>query len=121
MKSFFKWLFEHKNEINYLYFSSFLLFLTMLSVSHYLCWEQPHYGIALFFLLYAVGQAFLEVCFFVLIAYLLKRWAPQWAFRCYIAVSFILMLMHYTQFTMVRLMDSSIRSEEHTSELQSRP
>jgi glucan phosphoethanolaminetransferase (alkaline phosphatase superfamily) len=108
MNRFFQIIFRHKNEINYLYFSSFLLFLSLLSASHYLCWEQPHYGLALFFLLYAVGQAFLEVCFFILIAYLLKRWAPQWAFNLFIGFSFLLMLLHYTHFTMVRLMDASL-------------
>lgn len=108
MGSFFQKIFNPKNEINYLYFSFFLLFLSMLSASHYVCSEQPHYGIALFFLLYAVGQAFLEVCCFILIAYLLKRWAPGWLFLCYIGLSFLLMLLHYTHFTMVRLMDASL-------------
>jgi glucan phosphoethanolaminetransferase (alkaline phosphatase superfamily) len=108
MSSFFQKIFNPKNEINYLYFSFFLLFLSLLSASHYLCWEQPHYGIALFFLLYALGQAFLEVCCFILIAYSLKRWAPRWAFLCFIGISFLLMLLHYTHFTMVRLMDASL-------------
>jgi glucan phosphoethanolaminetransferase (alkaline phosphatase superfamily) len=80
----------------------------MLSISHYLCWGEPIYGIALFFLLYAVGQAFLEVCFYILIAYALKRWAPRWVFRFYIGFSFILMTLHFTHFTMVRLMDASL-------------
>lgn len=107
MKTFIKKYFQQKNEVNYLYFSFFILFLSLLSFSHYLSWEQPPLSLRLFFLLYAIGEAFLEACFFVFIAHLLKRWAPQWIYLLFISGSFILLLVHFTNFTMVRLMDTS--------------
>lgn len=106
MKKFFHKLFGPKTEINYLYFSSLLLFLSLLSI--YINQEKSFDGISLFFLLYAIGQSFLEVAIFVLIAYLLMRWAPRWIFLFFISLSFILMLLHYTHFIMVRVMDASL-------------
>jgi hypothetical protein len=106
MKTFFKSLFTQKGEINYLYFSFLLLFLTLLSLLHFR--EQPMTGFPLFFLFYSVGQAFLEVCVFVLISALLKRWTPPWVFFLFISSSFVLLLLHLTNFIMVRLLDASI-------------
>lgn len=106
MKTFFKSLFRQKGEINYLYFSFLLLFLTLLSLLHFR--EQPLTGFPLFFLFYAVGQAFLEVCVFILISALLKRWTPRWVFFLFISFSFVLLLLHLTNFIMVRLLDASI-------------
>ncbi len=108
MKSFLQKIFGQKRDVNYLYFSSFLLFLTALSLSHFFTWELPLKGIPLFFFFYALGQALLEVCCFVLLAYILKRWTPRWLYFLYISLSFFLMLLHFTQFLMVRLLDSSI-------------
>lgn len=102
-----RWFFE-KHEINYLYFSVFFVALATFSLSHFLFLEQPLSGIHLIFLLYAAGQAFLEVWAFIFIAYILKRWAPSWAFFSFIACSFILLLIHFTDFTLLRLMDASI-------------
>ncbi|HSX25986.1 MAG TPA: hypothetical protein VLE89_03160, partial [Chlamydiales bacterium] len=96
------------NEINYLYFSFLLIFLSFLSLSHFLWIERPLFGIPLFFLLYALGQGLLEICVFILIAWVLKRWAPKWLFWLFISFSFILQLVHFTDFTLVRLMDVSI-------------
>ncbi len=97
-----------KREVNYLYFSFFLIFLTVLSFYHYVAAEQPLSGMSLFFLLYALGQAFLETSLFILIAHLLQRWAPPWTYRLFISISFLSLLLHFTHFTMVRLMDTSI-------------
>ncbi|HSX38461.1 MAG TPA: sulfatase-like hydrolase/transferase [Chlamydiales bacterium] len=102
-----QWCIE-KHEINYLYFSIFFVTLTTFSLSHFLFLEHPLLGIRLFFLLYAIFQAFLEVAGFILIAYVLKRWAPSWAFFSFIGFSFVLLLVHFTDFTMLRLMDASI-------------
>ncbi len=110
-KKFLRWLQKErplKNEINYLYFISLLVFLTLLSLSHFLSFETPLVGIPLFFLLQAFGQAILEVGLFVLIAYLLKRWAPRWTHLVFISLCFVLLLLHFTDFTLGRLMDTSI-------------
>ncbi len=102
-----RWFYE-KHEINYLYFSIFFVAISTFSLSHFLFLEQPVSGIRLFFLLYAACQAFLEVWTFILIAYILKRWAPSWAFFSFIAFSFMLLLVHFTDFTLLRLMDAPI-------------
>lgn len=103
----FRWIFE-KIEINYLYFSILFFVITALTLSHFLSIQSPLMGVPLFFLLYAMGQAFFEICSFVLVAYLLNRWAPRWAYSLFIALSFALLLVHFTDFTLIRLMDASI-------------
>lgn len=108
MKNFFKKIFGQKGEINYLYFSLLLIFLTMLSLSHYFTWDLPLRGLSIFFLFYAFGQALLEVFCFVLLAHILKRWTPRWFYFSYIYASFIFMILHFVNFLMVRLMDASL-------------
>lgn len=108
MKTFLQKFLGQKGQVNYLYFSCFLVFLSALSLSHFLNWELPLTAIPIFFLLYALGQAILEVSIFVLIAYILKRWSPRWVYLSFIGISFILMLLHFTHFIMVKLMDASI-------------
>ncbi len=98
----------HKGEINYLYFSFLLLFLTALSLSHFFTWDLPLKGIPLFFFLYAAGQSLLEILCFVMIAAILKRWAPKWVYFFFISASFFLMLFHFTHFLMVRVMDATL-------------
>ena len=66
------------------------------------------WGAPLFFLLYALGQALLEVFCFMLLGYLLHRWMPRWAFKLYIGLSFALLLAHFANITLVRLMDVSL-------------
>ncbi|MBI3900843.1 MAG: hypothetical protein HY324_01675, partial [Chlamydiia bacterium] len=100
--------FSQKNEVNYLYFSIFFVVLSIFSLYHLVFLEQPLWGVRLFFFLYSIGQALLEVWAFIFIAYSLKRWASRIAFASFIALSFILLLVHFTDFTLLRLMDSSI-------------
>jgi len=100
MKEFFKALGQHKKEINYFYFGSFFLFLSSLSI---LSSDLP-----LFFVLYGLGQAFLEVCLLLLVSHFLQKWAPRWVFSLFIAASFVLLLLHFTQFTIVRVMDTTV-------------
>ena len=94
--------------INYLYFSCILLFISCLSLYHFVRLDAPLFGIPLFFLIVAMGQALFEVFIFVLIAYLLRRWAPRFVYLSFVSLVFIFALLHYTQFTMVRLMDCTI-------------
>ena len=111
LKKFLAWLQRErprKFEINYLYFISLLAFLSLLSLTHFLSYETPFFGIPLFFVIQAIGQVFLEVGLFLLIAYLLKRWAPGWIHLLFISLCFVLLLVHFTDFTLGRLMDTSI-------------
>lgn len=111
MRKFFSKLFHfalEKIEINYLYFSILLLFISAFALSQFLLVDRPLFGIPLFFMLYALGQACFEVGIFVLAAYLLKRWAPRWVYYLFISTSFILLLIHFTNFTMIRILDASV-------------
>lgn len=100
--------FTFKHEINYLYFIFFLLTVSILSLSYFIKQESPVYGIQLFFIFYALGQSMLEVCFFMLIACLLKKWTPNWLYKLFIGISFVALLAHYVDFTLLRLMDTSL-------------
>lgn len=100
--------FSEKGEINYLYFTILFSGLILFTFSHFLLLEHPIFGIHLFFLVYAFGQAFLETWVFILITCLLKKWAPRWVLFVFVAFSFLLLLLHFTNFTMIRLMDAPI-------------
>jgi glucan phosphoethanolaminetransferase (alkaline phosphatase superfamily) len=108
MKNLIRTIFFQKVEINYLYFSCFLIFISALSFSHFWNWDHPLNGIPVFFFFYAIGQALLEVFFFIFFAYILNRWAHRWIYFLFIAFSFILMLLHFTDFLMVRVLDTSV-------------
>ncbi len=101
-------MFNNKHhEINYLYFSFLLLVLTLLTAPYFFKEETPLLGVHLFFLLYALGQSLMEVCFFVLVTCLLKQWTHRWVFYSFIGLSFTALLAHYVDFTLLRLMDTS--------------
>ncbi len=97
-----------KYETNYLYFSFFLLFLGLLTFLHYMTCEPSFSGISLFFALYAICQAFLEVSILVLISYFLKRWAPRWVSLLFICALFLFLILHFVDFIMARTMDTSV-------------
>ena len=97
-----------KTQINYLFFSFLFLFLLALTFSHFLRMSPPLWGAPLYFLAYALGQALLEVLCFMLLGYALHRWMPRWTFKLYIGLSFGFLLAHFTNYTLVRLMDVSI-------------
>jgi hypothetical protein len=97
-----------KAEINTVYFTIFLLLLLAMSLSHFYFWETPLFGIPLFFLIHAFGQACLEAGAFLLLGFLFNRLAPRWLFHAFIGFSFAILLVHFTDFTLIRLMDASI-------------
>jgi len=97
-----------QSQINYLFFGFLFVFLLGLTFSHYIRTGDSIWGAPLFFLLYAFGQALLEVFCFMLFGYLLHRWTPRWVFKLYIGLSFALLLAHFTNYIFVRLMDASI-------------
>ena len=104
---FFRWSVE-KKEINYLYFSLLLFFISLFALIHFLFLERPLFGIPLFFLIHSLGQGLLEVGIFVLTAYLLNRWAPVWLYSIFVSLSFTFLLYHFTDFTMIRILDTPI-------------
>lgn len=99
---------SEKTEVNYLYFCFFFLFVFALTFSHFIHASQPFWGIPLLFLFYAGAQALLEVFILILVGKLLHRWMPRWTFRFYIALSFGFLLIHFANFTLIRIMDVSL-------------
>lgn len=94
--------------VNYLYFLVFLLVLLFLTFSHFLRASEPHWGTHLFFLIYALGQALLEVLCFMLLGLALHRRAPLWTYKAYAGLLFAFLLAHFANFTMIRLLDVSL-------------
>ena len=102
------WLSPEKGEINTVYFTVFLLFVIGMSLSHFFFWKAPLSGVPLFFFLHALGQCFLEAGILLLLGFLLKRWLPRWLFHAFIGFSFAILLAHFANFTIIRLMDATI-------------
>lgn len=103
-----KWLAPEKGEINTVYFTFFLVFVIGMSLSHFFFWKTPLSGVPLFFFLHALGQCFLEAGVLLLSGFLLKRVLPKWLFHAFIGFSFAILLAHFANFTIIRLMDSTI-------------
>ncbi len=51
---------------------------------------------------------FLEAGIFLLVGFLLKRCLPRWLFHAFIGFSFAILLAHFANFTIIRLMDATI-------------
>ena len=97
-----------KGETNTLYFTLFLIIILGMSISHFFFWKTPFTGVPLFFFLHALGQCFLEAGILLLLMRVLKRWLPRWLFYSFIGFTFALLLAHFADFTIARLMDASI-------------
>lgn len=98
--SIFAWAVE-KNKINYLYFGLLFLGISVFSITHVLSMEAPF---SLYFLLCSFGQSLLETAAFLAAASLLS----SWTLYILISFSFVAVLLHFANFTMVRILDSSI-------------
>lgn len=92
-----------KKEFNTLYFSLYSLVILTMTLSHFCLWQSP-----LFFFLQATGQALLETAVLISIAIALNRWAPRWIFYTYISSTFTILLLHFIDFTTIRILDVSI-------------
>ena len=99
---------NEKMEFNYFYFGLLLASLTFFTLSHFLLLENTASGAYIFFLFYAFIQSFFEICTFILIFHFLKKWAPKWLSLLFISFCFLALLLHFTNFIMLRLMDISL-------------
>ncbi len=95
-----------RREFNPLYFFFFLLILAGLTLAHFA--SENLSGIPLFFLLYALGQALLETTAIALIAWLLRKWAPRWAFYAFVSSTFLFLLVQFTDLALLQIMDTTI-------------
>ncbi|PIS00548.1 MAG: hypothetical protein COT84_07030 [Chlamydiae bacterium CG10_big_fil_rev_8_21_14_0_10_35_9] len=96
-----------KNEINYIYFSCALIYVTLLSLSHILPLQSEYLPYKVFFSIYSALQALLEVSLFILVGFLFKKISPI-AYKAYVGLLFLFLLAHYADYTVVKLMDTTI-------------
>jgi hypothetical protein len=84
---------------NYIYFGFCFFVLTLLSTLHFFYLDQAPLTTRLFFFAYGIGQAILEVGAF----FLLSRFFPRSGWFV-----FVLLLIHFSDFTNIHLMDAPI-------------
>ncbi len=101
-------LFTDKIELNLIYFLLFFLLVLSMMAAHFYIWEASLFGLPLFFFIQGFGQVLLEAGVFFLVGLSLRRWAPRWLLYPFIGLSFLVLLLHFVDFTIVRLMDASI-------------
>lgn len=100
---------RQKIAINYLYFGSFFIVLGLFSILHCLYNVEAPIGLRLFFLCYALGQALLEVLGWMMLSSVCKRSRNGWIDRILVGISFLVLGLHFADFTLVQLMDTSIQ------------
>lgn len=88
-------------KINLLYYLFILVCISTFSLLRFLTLDIP-----IWYFSYSLTQGFLEVGIFVFFAMLLK--SRPWLFRFYLTTLFVILILHYTQFTLLRLMDSPL-------------
>lgn len=96
-----------KIEMNYLYFVISFLWIGSLASFH-LFFKESAISPPFFFFLYIILQTALEIEIFLLVAYLLKCWCPRWIYSFLLTFISTLLLIHFVDFIMVRLLDTSI-------------
>ncbi len=98
---------KHSVWVNYLYYGSLFSLLILLSVSSVYSREDLA-GSRIFFLLYSVGEALLEVFLFICIGWLIKKYCKRIFFALFIALTFVCFLLHLLDFALNRILNFSI-------------
>jgi membrane-anchored protein YejM (alkaline phosphatase superfamily) len=102
---------EQKNlgppGVNYLYFGLFFILLCLTSTSSIFL-KDNLIGSRSFFWFYAIGQAALEVTFFCFLGLLIDRFIGRLAFWPFIGGTFFVLLLHFFDFMMDRILDLSV-------------
>ncbi|MBF8263446.1 MAG: hypothetical protein HW387_1111 [Parachlamydiales bacterium] len=93
--------------INYFYFGSLFAMMILLSISGNLVREDLG-GSQIFFLLYSIGEATLEVVLFIFCGWLIRRYLSKVWFHLYIGLTFICLFLHLIDFMMDRLINFTI-------------
>lgn len=96
-------------SVNYLYFGAFFALLAIMSASSVLV-KEYFLGSRIFFLLYALGQAVLEVGAFIFLASVIRRYLGKISYWTFIGLTFVLAILHIFDFMMDRVLDLSIWS-----------
>ena len=92
--------------VNYFYFGAFFLLLAFMSTCSVII-KEYFIGSRIFFLLYAWGQALLEVGGFIFLAALIQKYVGKIAFWAFIGCTFFLALLHIVDFILDRILDLS--------------
>ncbi len=95
-----------RTPVNYLYFGALFVFLLVLIAGS--IFTKAHLGnSAIFFVLYAVGQALLEVTLFAFFGILVRQYLGKVVFALFIGGTFFVMFIHLFDFMMDRVLDLS--------------
>ncbi len=94
-------------RVNYLYFGFLFVCLVCLHALHVLVIENTIFLSRAAFLVDAVLQSLLEVAFLLLIGLVVRHYFSQALFFTYIALTFLLLVVHVVDFILVRVMDLS--------------
>jgi glucan phosphoethanolaminetransferase (alkaline phosphatase superfamily) len=92
--------------VNYCYFGAFFLLLAFMSTCSVII-KEYFIGSRIFFLLYAWGQALLEVGGFIFLAALIQKYIGKIYFWAFIGCTFFLALLHIFDFILDRILDFS--------------
>jgi glucan phosphoethanolaminetransferase (alkaline phosphatase superfamily) len=94
-----------RSSVNYLYFGTFFLVLVILAAGSIFTKESLG-GSRIFFFLYALGQATLEIILLMICAHLLRRY--RFAFFTFIGLTFVALFIHLFDFLMERVLDQTV-------------
>lgn len=93
--------------INYFYYGSLFALLLVLSASSIYCREE-FTSSRLFFLFYSIGEALLEVAFFIAAGWLVRKYLHPSLFGAFIALTCAAALLHLLDFLMNRIVNVSV-------------
>lgn len=89
--------------MNILYFLLYFVCISIFSLLRFISLD-----ISPWYYSYSLAQSLFEVGLFAWIAQFLKYRTPAWVYSVYLTLLFTCLLIHYTHFTILRLMDSSL-------------
>ncbi len=99
---------EPRSQVNYIYFAMLFVALTLLHGFHVILIDKGPLMAQAFFLVYAIGESFLEVTILMLIAIWIKAHLPKAFNSVFIILTFLLFIFHMIDFPMTRVMDWSV-------------
>ena len=93
--------------INYFYFGSLFALVTLLSISGVMVREDLG-GSQIFFLLYSLGEATLEVLLFIFCGWFIRKHLSRIWFISYIGLTFVWSVLHLLDFLLDRILNFTV-------------
>ena len=100
--------FKKKSALNYIYFGFFALCLLSLNIYHLISIPSGIWAAKFFFIAYGIGETFIEISLFVLVAMLLREYTKRFIYYLYIGFTFIFLFAQVIEFLLVKIMDISM-------------